>query len=160
VAHEDVPLWSQAVGVRTSSLQMDDARQAGIDIHAALEWFAAEQPGAQARPYEGAPFAPAVVDAARRILESPSLRRFFDATGFKRARNEVEIATESSVMRIDRLVEFADETWVLDYKTGQVDAAAHHLQVRSYCDALASLYPGQSVRGALIDRDGTLIEVR
>ena len=55
---------------------------------------------------------------AQRVLAAPGLARFFDSSEYVRAENEVSFVQENdAVSRIDRLVEFRDEIWLLDYKT-------------------------------------------
>ncbi len=62
--------------------------------------------------------------------------------------------------RIDRLVEFDNEVWVLDYKLGDSeDAARHPAQMRKYQTAMQSVYAGKTVRCALLFVDGMLSEV-
>jgi ATP-dependent helicase/nuclease subunit A len=113
----------------------------------------------------GAPtLAAAARAAAERLLAEPGLARFFDASEFRLARNELEyLGADGELRRIDRLVEFDDEVWVLDYKTGGLDepdlarrAAPHLKQVADYRQAVAALYPGRPVRAALVFTDGRL----
>jgi len=99
-------------------------------------------------------------EQAQRVLSSPALARFFDASQYKRAANEVSYMIETGeVRRIDRLVEFDDEMWVLDYKTGDARAAdpalleAYRAQLADYCAAVRRLYARQRVNGALIFAD-------
>ena len=96
-----------------------------------------------------------------------ALQRFFDPALFHRAWNEVDIsAGDGTLRRIDRLVEFKqpnDALWVLDYKSSGSDTArldAYRAQVADYCRAVAAVFPGRAVRGALIFADTTLLEVR
>jgi len=65
-------------------------------------------------------------------------------------------------LRIDRLVEFDDGVWVLDYKSSGLDTSRlddYRQQVAGYRRAVAQVFPGRSVRGALIFADTTLVEV-
>jgi ATP-dependent helicase/nuclease subunit A len=63
-------------------------------------------------------------ERARRVVAAPALARVFPAGKYLRAANEVAYCARSGdVFRIDRLVEFESEVWVLDYKTG---ARAEH----------------------------------
>jgi ATP-dependent helicase/nuclease subunit A len=50
------------------------------------------------------------------VLAQPQLERFFNPALHRWARNEMEIVSASGVMRLDRVVMFDDEVWVLDYK--------------------------------------------
>ena len=100
----------------------------------------------------------ALLEDARRILDSPELRRFFDSGFYVSARNEVSFATGGGeIRRIDRLVEFEDEIWILDYKTGGLQAS-HCAQLEEYRIAMRSVFE-KPVRCALIFRDGSLLEV-
>jgi len=115
--------------------------------------------------------APALHEAARamaeRLIAQPALARFFDAGQYRRARNEVEyLGADGALRRIDRLVEFDDAVWVLDYKTGGLDeadlarrAAPHLAQIEDYRAAMAALYPDRPVRAALVFTDGQLYVV-
>ena len=71
-----------------------------------------------------------------------------------RAHNEMTyVDAQGEVRRIDRLVEFDGEVWVLDYKAqvtpAQQDAYAQ--QVNQYVAAMRALYQPKAVRGGLID---------
>jgi len=97
---------------------------------------------------------------AQRILAAPELQRFFDPSQYKRAANEVSYMIETGeVRRIDRLVEFDEEMWVLDYKTGDpktIDPALmeqYRVQLAEYCAAMRRLYARQHVSGAIVFAD-------
>lgn len=100
---------------------------------------------------------------AMQVLSSPVLARFFDPALYRRARNEVAYLDGSGALRrVDRLVEFDDEVWVIDYKTGDPATMAPWLdgylaQVGAYADAMAALHPGKSVAAGLVLGDGTLV---
>ncbi|MBI2306554.1 MAG: UvrD-helicase domain-containing protein [Rhodocyclales bacterium] len=100
---------------------------------------------------------------AERLLATPSLRRFFDPACHLRAWNEMEItAADGSVGRMDRLVEDAEAFWVLDYKSSGPDTPRleeYREQVAGYCRAVASIFSGKPVRGALIFADASVLEV-
>jgi ATP-dependent helicase/nuclease subunit A len=109
-----------------------------------------------------------LLDVAREILARPALRRFFDPAAYVRARNELAFVDRTGELRrMDRVVEFADEAWVLDYKTGappdpaQVDAAAafHAPQLNEYAAALRALLPGVRVRALVIFAAGLHAEI-
>jgi len=96
--------------------------------------------------------------AAERIRAAPHLRRFFDAP----ADNELELVdADGSPLRVDRLVELDDALWVLDYKWRVLDSerAGYEAQVRRYASVVAQIRRDKPVRAALIDAEGTLIEV-
>jgi len=98
---------------------------------------------------------------AHHLLAMPQLARFFDARNYQRACNEIPYVNASGELRrIDRLVEFKDEVWVLDYKlsTGE-DSARYRAQMREYKTAMQAVFAGKTVRCALVFADGELSEV-
>jgi ATP-dependent helicase/nuclease subunit A len=110
-------------------------------------------------------------DAARRIEATalsiytiPALAAAFDPSRHLRAFNELEfLDPQGRIARIDRLVEFAAETWVLDYKTGGLTepdlarrALPHLEQMAGYRAAARALFAGKAVRVALAFADGQL----
>jgi ATP-dependent helicase/nuclease subunit A len=111
-------------------------------------------------------FAP-MWEQAQRMLTSPALQRFFDPGQFKRAANEVSYMIETGeVRRIDRLVEFDDEMWVLDYKTGDAQTAdpalieRYRAQVSEYCAAMRRLHARRAVSGAIVFADAEVLVVQ
>jgi ATP-dependent helicase/nuclease subunit A len=111
-------------------------------------------------------FAP-LWEQAQRVLAAPGLARFFDPAQFKRAANEVSYMIETGeVRRIDRLVEFEDAMWVLDYKTGDARSVDPLLleqyrgQVLEYCTAMRRLHARQKVSGAIVFADGEVLLVQ
>ena len=98
---------------------------------------------------------------ARHLLVLPQLQRFFDPQCYRDACNEIPyVNARGELKRIDRLVEFDDEVWVLDYKTGAVpDVAPYRTQMREYRAAMQAVYAGKTVRCALLFGDGVLCEV-
>jgi ATP-dependent helicase/nuclease subunit A len=108
-------------------------------------------------------FAP-LWDQAQSLLATPRLSRFFDSRQFTRALNEVAYTAEAGdVRRIDRLVEFEDEVWVLDYKTGEragdtALAQQYRAQLGEYCAAVRAIYPGRTVRGLLVFGGAEVVE--
>ncbi len=69
--------------------------------------------------------------------------------------------TEQGVIRLDRLVIFDDEIWVLDYKRNLLDSehADYALQLEQYRGAVKMIYPHKTIRSALITVDGRLHEM-
>jgi ATP-dependent helicase/nuclease subunit A len=98
---------------------------------------------------------------ARHLLTSPQLARFFDAQRYSKACNEMPYVNASGELkRIDRLVEFGDEVWVLDYKLGESeDAARYRAQMQEYRTAMQTVYTGKKVHCALVFADGVLSEI-
>ena len=68
---------------------------------------------------------------------------------------------DGSSGRIDRVVEFDRELWVLDFKTDIQDdlPARHAAQLADYCNAMRHCFPGKTIRCALITRRGEAIEL-
>ena len=103
---------------------------------------------------------------AGRVLAEPQYQRYFDVAQYVSAANEVPLINERGEgMRIDRLVEFAAEVVVLDYKTGAMDsvdaalASDYCAQVRVYCVHISQAMPSKRVRGLILFTGGGSIEV-
>jgi ATP-dependent helicase/nuclease subunit A len=102
---------------------------------------------------------------ATALLAHPELRRFFDPQCFLRARNEVSfVGVDAAIGRIDRLVEFAEEVWVLDYKSGSAPDDAglgreYREQVAGYRGVMQGMFGDRPVRAMLIFSDGSFVEV-
>jgi ATP-dependent helicase/nuclease subunit A len=102
-----------------------------------------------------------VREQALTILNQPCLERFFNPAMHKTARNEMEIMVDSQVMRFDRLVEFDDAVWILDYKRNFLDSerAPYGAQMRRYRTAAQRLFVDKNVKTGLITCDGRLWEI-
>jgi ATP-dependent helicase/nuclease subunit A len=98
---------------------------------------------------------------AHHLLALPALQRFFDPQQYCRACNEMPYVNAlGELRRIDRLVEFDDEVWILDYKTGaMLDSVTHSEQMHEYRVAMQAVYVEKVVRCALLFSDGTLCEI-
>ena len=98
---------------------------------------------------------------ARHLLTLPHLQRFFDVQHYHAAYNEMPyVNARGELKRIDRLVEFDDEVWVLDYKTDETaDPAPYRAQLAEYRTAMQTVYAGKAVRCALVFAGGELCEV-
>jgi ATP-dependent helicase/nuclease subunit A len=98
---------------------------------------------------------------AQHLLALPQLQRYFDPQHYRVACNEMPyVNARGELKRIDRLVEFDDEVWVLDYKTGaKPDVAPYRAQMQEYRAAMQAVYAGKTVRCALLFADGVLREV-
>ncbi len=106
--------------------------------------------------------------AARALLAQPHLARFFDPAQYRHAHNEWALLDDSGrVQRLDRVVEFDDAVWLIDYKTGDdslalsdAQLAEHHrAQLVGYRSLLAELHAGKPVHSALLLADGRLIHL-
>lgn len=62
---------------------------------------------------------------------------------------------------MDRLVEFDEDIWIIDYKSGFSESFADGYveQMRGYADAVSQLLPGKPVRAALLGPDGELRQI-
>ena len=100
---------------------------------------------------------------ADRLMTAPDLRRFFEPSQYLYAWNELELTDGAGVlMCIDRLVEFDDSLWVIDYKSSASDIqwiSAYKAQVTNYCHAVTGIFQNTTVHGAVIFSDATLLEV-
>lgn len=98
---------------------------------------------------------------AEALLAAPQLRRYFDPQQYRLACNEMPyVGDDGELRRIDRLVEFDEEVWILDYKLGERgDVARHRMQLETYRAAMQLVYPGRVVRCALVFADGALSEL-
>lgn len=98
---------------------------------------------------------------AQDLVEAPQLARFFDAAQYRAASNEMSyINDKGELKRIDRLVEFDDAVWVLDYKLGDSeDAPRYRAQMAEYRAAMQAVYQDRPVKCALLFADGVLHEL-
>ena len=98
---------------------------------------------------------------AQALLAQPGLQRFFNASQYLSAHNEMPyVNAKGELKRIDRLVEFESEVWVLDYKTSAShDTAPYRVQMGEYRSAMQSVYAGKKVCCALVFADGSLGEI-
>ncbi len=152
-------------GVRSPLREETDAMRVGSCWHVLLERAEpdAQAPdvGAIAHEFELTPDqAQQAHSAARAVLGSPGLRRFF-ARGVDPAAEIDVIDAAGELHRIDRLAEVDGTLWVLDYKWQLLDSerAGYEKQIRRYCDVVRSIRSDVPVRGALVLSDGSLIEV-
>jgi ATP-dependent helicase/nuclease subunit A len=150
-------------GKRFSSLTIP--RQRGIWLHALLQ-FRTESGAEDVEEFArrvGIPVAELDVlnQHADRLLNMPELSRYFDASQYRVASNEMAyVNAQGELKRIDRLVEFADEVWVLDYKLGEREnAARYRAQLAEYRQAMQQVFVGKKVSCALLYADGTLVEL-
>jgi ATP-dependent helicase/nuclease subunit A len=136
----------------------------GIQVHAWLEELCEGVARATLRATwaNDADAARRIEAAALSIYTIPALAAAFDPSRYLRAFNELEFLDPlGRVARIDRLVEFAAETWVLDYKTGGLTepdlarrALPHLEQMAGYRAAALALFAGKAARVALAFADG------
>ena len=89
------------------------------------------------------------------------MQRYFDPQHYRSASNEMSyVNARGELRRIDRLVEFDDEVWVLDYKISeQTGTDRYRTQMQEYRAAMQAVYAGKRVRCALLFGNGVLSEV-
>ena len=127
--------------------------------------LAGEGLGERERLQQSCGIPPGEMDAlwqqAQALLVQVSLQRFFDPQHYLTANNEMPyVNARGELKRIDRLVEFDDEVWVLDYKTGaSADPAPHRAQIQEYRTAMQTVYAGKTVRCVLVFADGAVSEI-
>lgn len=164
-SEQDVALAQAAVQpVGTRRAPASEAAKWGVQVHRYLElackgW----EEAAIARDLNCSPAEfQRIRAAARALMAAPHLRRFFDPQLYLKAHNELTFVDRGGALRrIDRLVEFEHEVWVLDYKTGGLSepdparrAEPYLAQIASYRQAMSVLYPDRPVFAALIFADG------
>ena len=142
----------------------------GIALHALLERLTDSDtwpvdvpaPGTVAR-WLGCTLALAEVVRAQAgiVLAQPDLRRFFDPALYRAARNEMDVVAEGRLLRLDRVVIFDDEVWILDYKRAflDVERSSYQGQLAQYRSALRAVFGDCRIRSALITVDGRLWEL-
>ena len=166
-------IQAPAIGQRIAAEQASEAAALGELFHACLERHA--PPGSPrnlralaARLGIGDNTLANIEGRARSLIAMPQLARYFDPSQYRRARNELAILDrDGNIQRIDRLVEFDDAVWILDYKTGEENAglpdealaALHRPQLARYAEALAGLYGGKRIQAALLLGDGRLVGI-
>ena len=165
LAEPDVRL-AQALPTGSRTIAMNDAQRHGIWLHGLMQHLSppnqiADMQTLQQRLGIPARQMPGLWKRAQQLLTVAHLQRFFAAQHYQAASNEVSyVNANGELRRIDRLVEFATEVWVLDYKTGtDMNIAPYRAQLNEYRTAMQAIYPHKTVRCALISGDGQLNEV-
>ncbi len=165
-------ITAPAVGQRITPAPASADAARGELFHACLERLA--PPGAHRDlPALAAHLAleaelPAIEAAARALLTQPRLARYFDPSQYRSAYNELTLLDGSGrPQRLDRVVEFDEAVWLIDYKTGSDSLALadaqlaerHRAQLAAYRSLLEALHPGKPVHAALLLADGRLVHV-
>jgi ATP-dependent helicase/nuclease subunit A len=159
-----------AIGQRVAASAANLAAASGELFHACLERHAPpgvprDLPTLAARLGLTAAL-DAIESAARTLLAQPHLTRFFDPDHYRRAFNELTLLDGNGrLQRLDRVVEFDDSVWLIDYKTGDDSrsltdadlAERHRAQLSGYQALLAGLYPDKPLHAALLLADGRLV---
>ena len=106
-------------------------------------------------------------DVSLRIVKAPELNRFFIPGNYLKATNEVAYMNdEGDIKRIDRLVEFNDEFWILDYKIssnhssspGPASRRQYKEQLTQYRDDLLRIKKMKPIRIGVVLSTGELLE--
>ncbi len=170
------PRLTQALPVGKRKSLLSAQQQRGIWLHALMQHLAPASPLApipqageesisameELRQLCSIPVAEFddLLEQAHKLLAQAQLTRFFDPQQYRDAANEMAyVNAQGETKRIDRLVEFDDEVWVLDYKFGSEDVSRHSAQLDEYHSAMQSVYAGKPVRCALVFADGRLTEL-
>jgi ATP-dependent helicase/nuclease subunit A len=155
---------------KPSKNSRSDAIDEGIALHALLERIThshdwpIDMPDAEAiaRWLQcSLAIAVAVRAQALTILAQPLLERFYNPARYRTAHNELDVIVGSELLRFDRVVQFDDAVWILDYKRNFLDSerSAYRAQLTRYRAAAQAVFPGQHTRTALITADGCLWEL-
>ncbi len=171
-------MLAPAIGQRLAPVAANPAAASGELFHACLEHHA--PPGidalggtprdlpALAQRLNLATELARIESEARALLAQPHLARFFDPAQYQRAHNELTLLDASGrTQRLDRVVEFDDAVWLIDYKTGGDSCAVnetllierHQPQLAGYQTLLAALYPDRPIHAALLLADGRLVSI-
>jgi ATP-dependent helicase/nuclease subunit A len=163
------PRLCNAWPVGTRKPVMSDAQRSGVWLHGLLQYLTAPDADLREdleqelqRKLNIAPGQmPVLWQQAQEVLNTPDLARFFDAKYYLAAANELAYVNASGQLRrIDRLVEFENEVWILDYKTGaSADPQFFSVQLEEYRTAIEAIHPYKVVRCAVIFADGKLAEI-
>jgi ATP-dependent helicase/nuclease subunit A len=160
------------VGVRRSTHKSREI-DFGTLVHKMLEIITAENQEVgkdELRRMVGLDFADFDLawDVTFKILNSPQLQRFYKPTEFLKAQNEVAyVNIRGDVKRIDRLVHFNEEIWVLDYKISLNESSLLNASKRSqykqqlaeYKSDLQAMKIIKPIRMGIVLSSGDLIEL-
>ncbi|MFZ6735535.1 UvrD-helicase domain-containing protein [Undibacterium sp. Ji42W] len=105
--------------------------------------------------------AAAIRKQAECICSNSALQKFYDPAAYAYARNEMDVLVDKKLLRLDRVVVFSQEVWVLDYKRQLLPGqeAGYRQQLLEYVLALKQVFSDKTVHAALILSDGRLIDL-
>ncbi len=144
-------------GGRLEAAEDSDAMRLGRAWHALLEHGSGAPVDSIARAHALTPEQRDTVVAAAAQVRTAH-RGLFGAHG----EAELElVADNGELLRVDRLVEFDDALWIIDFKwqVTETERPAYETQVRRYAHVLRSLRSDRPVRMGLVTAAGDLIEV-
>lgn len=163
VGTAELPQLPAMLAVGQRAARNTTAQQRGIWLHALLQHLSDGVAEHELCRRSGVPQQEfdVLLSQVKQLLTQPELQRYFDATQYRSAYNELPyVDVHGTVKRVDRLVEFDDEVWVLDYKMGEhADPAPYRAQMAAYRAAMQAVYAGKPVRCALLFADGILCEL-
>ncbi len=87
------------------------------------------------------------------LINSEPARRFFflKESGAVCYQEKEVVNSYADTKRIDRLIDFKDEVWIIDYKSrAEGDDASYSLQVKEYAGIAKDLYPGKKIKAFLL----------
>lgn len=98
---------------------------------------------------------------AEAILTQPLLERFYNPACYRAAHNELDVIVGGELLRFDRVVEFEDAVWILDYKRKLLDSerSAYQAQLAHYRATAELVFPGKHIKTALVTADGRFWEI-
>ena len=85
-----------------------------------------------------------------RLLETHELRAFFYSDQAQVYTEKEIVDKEGHTRRLDRLIVYPSEVWIVDYKTARDPQFRYAQQLREYRDLVGELYPEKKSRGFLI----------
>jgi ATP-dependent helicase/nuclease subunit A len=106
-------------------------------------------------------------DVSFRIVNTPKLKRFFIPGNYLKAQNEVAyVNDDGDIKRIDRLIEFENEIWILDYKISSDSSLTQNpdtrrqykKQLTQYRDDLLRIKNTKPIRIGVVLSNGDLLE--
>ncbi len=147
-----------------------EASRKGQALHQLLEWGAGSEASATdtvqryaavlVRQFAISHEAASAVCAAAHVIRHGEAAWVWHDTQY--AANEVELAWQGQLLRLDRLVQQASTGtwWVIDYKSAlePLQDASLRQQLSTYWTAVKSIREGEEVRAAFVGADGRLHE--
>ncbi len=104
-------------------------------------------------------------DSAQGIMQSANMRRYVDPRYYKKAWNELSCSDgRGGVKRIDRVVEFSKEVYVIDFKSGN-EIYGSDMQVKSdyqsqlltYVTAMSKIFTNKNIIGLIVSLEGKIV---
>ncbi|RZT41797.1 UvrD-helicase domain-containing protein [Cupriavidus agavae] len=138
-----------------------DAHAAVPDADTVMRWFPLAGAGAPQARERWQHQAHAALADLRTMLAAPALRPLLFPRDAVSARNEVELYDgRGRLLRIDRLVEFADRVVIVDYKLRLLpqEHAAYGAQLARYAAAIQPMFPGKPIEAGVATAAGEWID--